>query len=401
MNDDVSPLMAALTQFEAAEANLVKLERLWDEIVELVPTGIKFGSDPDYEDRCRAFGDVLAALPMIDGWKPEYTLPDLNEIAQLRFDAEEFMELEMHIAVGESLEAPGKDLREYRFRFNKKRLALVQDALSELIDLIDSDLREIKINLDPNIKMSAPVASPFWRELRDHINQIDTLLGSSIKRPQGWYDLSRHLHFGLICDFHDIEQTDWPSVKVGLRKSLYGVNDPIPVKVKDLSDLVASRPRGPVATRLNWEGLNPDEFERLIFVLISAEPGYENPEWLMKPNAPDRGRDLSVTRVIVDGLCGTIRSRVIIQCKHWLSRSVDVSDVAKLIAQMKLWDSPQVDVHVIATSGRFTSDAVAYIEKHNQSGNAMRIEMWPESHLERLLAARPPLIAEFRLRQQA
>ncbi|HPR66145.1 MAG TPA: restriction endonuclease [Methanothrix sp.] len=390
--------MAALTQFEAAEANLVKLERLWEEIVELIPTGIKFGSDPNYEDRCRSFRDVLAALPMIDGWKPEYGLLSLNDIAQSRFEANDLMELEIYVAVEESIEAPGKDLREYRFRFNKKRLALIQDALSELIDFVDSDIRKIKINIDPNLGMNARVVSPYWNELRDHINQIDTLLGSSIKRPQGWNDFWRHLHFGLICDFNDIEQVDWPSVKVGLRKSLYGVNDPIPVQVKDISDLVASRPRGPIATRLNWEGLNPDEFERLIFALISAEHGYENPEWLMQSNAPDRGRDLSVTRVVVDGLYGTIRSRVIIQCKHWLSRSVSVSDVTTLIAQMKLWEPPRIDVHVIATSGRFTSDAVEYIEKYNQSDNAMRIEMWPESHLERLLAARPSIIAEFRLR---
>jgi hypothetical protein len=55
-------------------------------------------------------------------------------------------------------------------------------------------------------------------------------------------------------------------------------------------------------------------------------------------------------------------------------------------------------VQIIATSGRFTSDAVAIIEKHNLSDSALRIEMWPESHLERLLASRPAIIAEFSLR---
>ncbi len=65
---------------------------------------------------------------------------------------------------------------------------------------------------------------------------------------------------------------------------------------------------------------------------------------------------------------------------------------------MKLWEPPRVDVHVIATSGRFTSDAVAMIEKHNHSDTALRIEMWTDSHLERLLAARPAIIAEFALR---
>ena len=118
----------------------------------------------------------------------------------------------------------------------------------------------------------------------------------------------------------------------------------------------------------------------------------------MKTNAPDRGRDLSVYRVHIDTLGGTIRQRVIIQCKHWLSKSVGSSEIAVLREQMKLWEPPRVDVHVIATSGRFTSDSVALIEKQNHSDSALRIEMWAESHLERLLASRPAIIAEFSLR---
>jgi hypothetical protein len=66
--------------------------------------------------------------------------------------------------------------------------------------------------------------------------------------------------------------------------------------------------------------------------------------------------------------------------------------------QMKLWEPPRVDVFVIATSGTFTTDAVDYVEKTNQGDTGMRIEMWPESHLESLLARRPALIAEFKLR---
>jgi len=61
-------------------------------------------------------------------------------------------------------------------------------------------------------------------------------------------------------------------------------------------------------------------------------------------------------------------------------------------------EPPRVEVCVIATSGRFTTDAVGLIESHNQSDTSLRIEMWPESHLERLLASRPWIIAEFDLR---
>jgi hypothetical protein len=118
----------------------------------------------------------------------------------------------------------------------------------------------------------------------------------------------------------------------------------------------------------------------------------------MKTNAPDRGRDLSAYRVYADPLAGTLRQRVIIQCKHWQSKSVAPSDIATLKEQMKLWEPPRVDIHVIVTSGRFTSDAVAVVEKHNQSDSALRVEMWPDSHLELLLANRPAIIAEFGLR---
>jgi hypothetical protein len=97
--------MAALKEFEATEANLLKLERLWDEIQELIPQGIVFGEDPRYGERCRAFDEILAALPMIDGWKPSISLPDLNGIAQDRFDAKDLSIPEAEIAVETSISA--------------------------------------------------------------------------------------------------------------------------------------------------------------------------------------------------------------------------------------------------------------------------------------------------------
>jgi hypothetical protein len=103
-----SPLMEALREFEATEANLVKLERLRREIENLVPKGIQFGTNPDYEDRCRAFEDVLASLPMIDGWKPVFGFPDLNDLAQSRLDAEDIGELSLWVEAEDSIEIPGR-----------------------------------------------------------------------------------------------------------------------------------------------------------------------------------------------------------------------------------------------------------------------------------------------------
>jgi hypothetical protein len=65
---------------------------------------------------------------------------------------------------------------------------------------------------------------------------------------------------------------------------------------------------------------------------------------------------------------------------------------------MKLLEPPPVDVVIIATSGRFTADAVAWVDSHNHARERPDVEIWPESHLERLLARWPHLVAEFNLR---
>lgn len=392
-----SPLMHALEQFDASEANITKLQALWTEIEGLIPSGISFGENPEYDDRTRAFAEILKALPAIDGWKPTIGLLDLSAIAQTRLDYADIGEPAAAAQFDADLALPGRELREYRFRFDHKRRALVREPLTTLIDSVDVSLRQIRegVGAEP----PATMHGDSWDELRSYIDQIGVLMGSSIKRPLRWSDLQRHLSFGEYQDFHDIERVDWPNVKEALRAGLYGQNDPLPVAVDDLGTLVTQKPTGPVTTALNWAALDDDGFERLIFNLIGSTPGYENPEWLMKTRAADIGRDLSVTRVVNDALSGKSRARVVIQCKHWLSRSLNADDIGPALTQMALWRDPPVDVLVIATSGRFTATAVQWIEKHNAtSGSTPKIDMWAESHLERLLAARPALIAEFKLR---
>lgn len=392
-----STMNAALRRFEAVEANLVKAERLLDTIEEAIPKGIVFGSNADYESNCHHFDGLYAALPKIKGWKPEIQLMELDEIAQSRFDAQDVGEFECVISVERSIEEPSKTLRQYRLRFDQMRRELVRDALRELIAGVDDDIHVLS-QLPVPEERYLEVEHERFGVLKESVAQINVLMGSSMSKPPRWGDLSRHLHFGLYGDLQDIIQQDWPAVKAGLHKSMYGDNEPMPVDIEDLEILVNTKPRGTVATKLKWDSLNEEQFERLIYSLVATEPGYENAAWLTKTQAPDRGRDVSVFRVQIDSLGGTARQRVIIQCKHWLSKSVGIAEVATLREQMKTWEPPRVDVHVIATSGRFTSDAVLAVEKHNQSDTALRIEMWPESHLELLLAARPALIAEFGLR---
>ncbi|TCV92117.1 restriction endonuclease [Luteibacter rhizovicinus] len=312
--------------------------------------------------------------------------------------AKEVGEIECFISVERQIGEPARLLRDYRFRFDQKRRELIRSSVVELVDAIDANLRTMTDLASNKDQWSKKIEHGEFDQLKQHVAEINTLLGSSVGRPGRWMDLQRHLHFGMIGDLHDIIENDWPSVKAGLRKSLYGEKEPVPMGIEDLGELVSQKPRRPVATKLLWSVLTDEEFERLIFVLLSLEHHYENPEWLMKTSAPDRGRDLSVHRIHDDPLGGKFRQRLIIQCKHWQTKSVNLPDIASLREQVKLWQPPRIDVCVIATSGRFTSDAVAWVEAHNMSDSALSIEMWPESHLERLLASRPAVIAEFGLR---
>jgi hypothetical protein len=156
-----------------------------------------------------------------------------------------------------------------------------------------------------------------------------------------------------------------------------------------------TKPIAVTARKLDWSRLVDHEFERLLFNLVGGTRGYENPQWLTHTNAPDKGRDISVVRVIRDPLSGTRHLRVVIQCRHKMN--VGIAEISQLCAQMVLWEPPRIDELIIATSGRFSGDAVQWIENHNQSNTALRIMMWPESHLELLLAERPHLISEFQL----
>jgi hypothetical protein len=112
--------------------------------------------------------------------------------------------------------------------------------------------------------------------------------------------------------------------------------------------------------------------------------------------APDRGRDLTAERVRADSLSGTLRQRIVFECKAWPDKPISATTVGDAVTKAGLWDPP-FEVLVIVTTGRFSIDAVAWIENHNRT-NRLQVEPWPNSHLEDLLSTRPHLIEEFSLR---
>lgn len=394
-------LEEALKQFDIVDSNLTKLEAVWKKMSSLIPSGIAFvGESPEgreYRQLIRDYENLLLGLPSIDGWSLQEVPLELDEIAQNRLDANEVNMFEVQVSVEKEIDAPGRDIDEYRARMSKKRRELVRARLEELSIFIDSYLAHlIQENKDSDSRGELKESSS-WEKLKQSFSEVDRLIGSG-PRGKHWHGVRRHLNFGQVCDLHDIYEYDWPEIKAELKQLAYNQSEPIPVGVKDLGALVATRPQGSVSTALKWGNLTEESFERLIFDIISSAEGYENSEWLMKTNAADSGRDLSSYRVRFDSLSGTNRERVVVQCKHWLSRSIKDTDITSLLTKITHWEPPLFDILIVATSGRFTQDAVKYVEAHNHSGKRPKIEMWAESHLERLLAQRPHLAAVFKLR---
>jgi hypothetical protein len=396
-------LEEALGQFERAETNLSRLEAVAKEMEGLIPAGISFANTSPEAERYgtlrRAYEDLLEGLPLLKGFKPTAVPKTLDEIAQSKVDDHDLGEIDFSISLAQEEREPAEQVAEYKHQLAKARRSLVRGRANELMTEIDELLAGVDDSSVPRDGTSM-AGNESWQHLVRAIGELERLLGSDLVRAQGrWHDLHRHLGFGQGVDFRDIAEFDWPSVRPDVEASLFGELEPLPVEVEDLGDLASTQPTGPVSTELAWEALDDEGFERLVFNLLLSATGYENPEWLLKTRAPDKGRDLSVYRVISDPLGDTRRERAIVQCRHWPSKSLSVEECSTTVAQMALWEPPHVDVLIFATSGRFTADAVRWIETHNNAGKSPRIEMWPSTRLEAQLATRPALIRDFGLRK--
>jgi hypothetical protein len=383
-----------LNVMDRAAANVVKLEQVWERASTFIPTGPAAGSPPEYDDLCRAWADLLKGLPHIDGWTITDDLPDIDDIGRTFLDYFEIGEI-THRAY-DAGEKPAKDLAEYKYRLNRARRRAARERLQQLTTAIDVALPRLLegVNRGSQDKLAGPEVDA----IASAIDEMERLIGDSAERRGRWSDLHRHLYFGQGHDWHDIQELDWPSVRADVEAASLADSDPLPVPDIDLGQASAGQLTGAATLALPWDRLNDDGFERLLYDLLRDFPEHRNVQWLMQTRAPDRGRDLSLDRELKDGT-GTVRSeRVIVQAKHWLSRSVRPADISDTVAVVKLWQPPVVRGLIVATSGRFTADAVAWAEQHNSEGNNPLIELWPESRLETLLAQKPYLAAAHGLR---
>ena len=383
-----------LDAFDRTAANLAKLDAVWGRAAPFIPTSPAFGSPVEYDDLRRTWTDLLPGLPPINGWTITEGLPAIDDIGRAHLEYAEIQEQPW--SVWEEVERPGKELAEYRFRLNRARREAVRSRLDVLVNEVSLLIRAITLGV-PRASTDE-IFNEDTARVEAAVQEIERLLGDGTERRGRWFDLKRHMSFSQGHDWHDVVEMDWPSVLEDIGAAQVSDTEPFEVPAIDLGNAARAAPSGAVTSALNWSNLTDDGFERLLYDIIRLTPGVQNALWLTNTRAADRGRDLSFERVVDDQLGSVRTERVIVQAKHWLSKSVSLTDVSSLLSYLELWEPPVVHTVIVATSGRFTTDAVQWVEQRNTSGERPYVQMWPESHLESLLAQRPELVMEHALR---
>lgn len=384
-------LEEVVRRFDRVAANVAKLESVWERVQPMIPTSVAMGSPPEYDDLLRQWDNLRTGLPPVDGFTVATPLPNHDELGLAFIDRDAFESIPLF----EAGERPGKELAEYKFRLNRARRKAIRGRLEELEDTVSILLAQIVAGIPRD--SGEELRGERQESFRQLIAEIETLLGDTVNRSDRWGYLHRHMAWTQGQDWHDILEIDWPAVRQDLVAAMSSPEDPIDVPNEDLGQLAATTTGG-VTVGLPWERLTDAGFETLLYDLVRSYPSHSNAQLLMRTNASDRGRDLSFQRQMVDDT-GTVRvERIVVQAKHWLSKSVSVVELTTLLGQMSLWEPPTVHGLVVATTGRFTSDAVAFAERHNDKSLRPRLELWPDTHLETMLSQKPSIAAGHGLR---
>jgi hypothetical protein len=265
----------ALGRFDLVDANLRRLESVWTEMESLIHTGGRILGVQDerrYEELRRGFFAIAKALPAIDEYRFDGCPMDSDEIAVTQYRAGEVGEPFAHSNADSLIYGPRRSLEEYRFRFDSARRDLVRTRVNELTREVD---RLLSILIERVADDDSSVDEPQWDDLKEALAEIERLAGNVTPRSGRWSDMNRHLHFGQGQDLHDIANLDWPSVRSDLELGLYSELEPLPSDVEDLVALVNTKPTGRVSTKLAWDVLDDEGFERLLFNIFSTAEGYE------------------------------------------------------------------------------------------------------------------------------
>lgn len=137
-----------------------------------------------------------------------------------------------------------------------------------------------------------------------------------------------------------------------------------------------------ISTSFDWSLLSPDQFEELCYDVLKKDKslGFSTVEWF-KGTTGQRGRDIEAKKIISTISGKSREERWIIQCKHYLSRSIGVRDFMDTIA----WaDSHNPEAILMIASSFLSSDAKDYI-KGLYKQKRYKIEYIEIDELERII----------------
>lgn len=386
-------LRQLLDYFARTEKNLHQLQTILDRALPMIPNGPEVISSVEYEDLQRQWKAGIAQVPPINGFRITEELPAIEAIGWAFIESAEIGVTPLSAL--EAVNLPGRQLAEYRFRFGVAKRRLVKQRVEELVSEVERCITEIAQTA--NIDSREPIIDDRTESVKGAIDEIEILLSDRLSENGRWSDLRRHLGYSESHDWIDIKMQDWPSVKTDIVEAMCISPDPLEVPDLDLG-VLAKNPAGtPSTLGFDWSRISYQDFERLLFDLLSSLEGYENVQWLTDVNAPDRGRDIYLDRTLRDASGSCRIEKVIVQAKHYPERSIQPHDILKAISATDSWIGAPVNWVILATSGNFTDTAIDTVHGRNLRGTP-QIETWNRSFLERLLNQHPQLIDDYGLR---
>jgi len=386
---NINSIKNRLLILNTTEESVTRIQNLIYQARKLTPEQLGF----EFEEVHNEFIRETTLLPIVENYKPsslnsgnnsDLTFLALSPIQQL----DEFQAV----------------IDKYSLMLFEKRKGIASSLLLDIFEEVEDILSRLKeIYIGKGLPSCQEVEDSSLPRLKDKISEIEICIGARTSDIDKWSNINRHLAFGQISDLEDIINRDWPSIKQSILIDFFqldlshisGIDLSEKDSIGELRNLVKYEK---IRKKFDWKDVSSEEFERLIFQVLSSQNStYENVEFLMRTNAPDCGRDISAHRVYQDSFSGVIRYRVIIQCKHWLGKSLSVKDISYLKDQIKLWEPPRIDVLIVATTGYFSADAVKFMEIHNQSSSPLRMEFWPIERIKKIMESRPHLLESFKI----
>ncbi len=329
--------------FDLIEVNLTKSDYIWEKISKYLNG--KSDSE-DYEILVQKFYNVIQTLPKIENWMPSPEIHELSEVTKLLIENDEIGDWEFTIDMNKKLFQPEQEIRQYKYLVRKKRHEIIREYIKQYLIEIEKEIERILIDYK-DAKNNSTIKDDDIVTIVRNSNHIEFLIGKA-KYPKRWSDFKRHIHFHLKQDFEDIKKNDLPDIWGSLNEIIYHKEEPLHIGIESLDDIEGEEiPSKLVIKSLKWNNLNDDSFERIIYNLISSTSNYENPKWLTKTRAADKGRDLSVDKIVHDDLVDTQRFKVIIQCKHWLSKSLNVEDIIVSKEKIKNLEPPKIEIFIL------------------------------------------------------